>query len=206
MKVVELSNEVGKLLRGELADDFVLYKGAHQFVRLLGLELFAETGQLETLLLLLFALLLLTLLLLRLDARDDAHVFKLSFYAVINISLKLLSNLRHDFINDELFVVGLLRVFRLVSVRPYLIEVIVELVKLLNNLTGTDLNDLLLIVIIITLLALTLLFGFLLSLFLLALSLGLFLFGQPLGFLLFGAQRFFSLQAIVEFLDIFGRF
>lgn len=108
MKIVELSYEVRKLLRGELADDFVLNKGAHQFMRLLGLELFAEAGQLETLLLLLFALLLLTLLLLRLDASNDSHVFKLSLNAVIYISLKLLSNLWHDLINDELLVVGLL--------------------------------------------------------------------------------------------------
>ena len=64
MQVVELSNEVCKLLRGQLSYYFVLNKGAHQLMRLLGLELFAEAGQLETLLLLLFALLLLTLLLL----------------------------------------------------------------------------------------------------------------------------------------------
>ena len=44
MQVVELSNEVSELLRGQLADDFVLNKGAHQLMRLLGLELFAETG------------------------------------------------------------------------------------------------------------------------------------------------------------------
>lgn len=44
MQVVELSNEVRKLLRGQLADDFVLNKGAHQLMRLLCLELFAETG------------------------------------------------------------------------------------------------------------------------------------------------------------------
>jgi len=152
-------------------------------MRFFELELFAETWQFEPLLLFALLLLLFTLLLFALDACNQSHVFQLRLYAVINLFLQLLIHFWHDLLHDHLLVILLLRVFTFIAVSPYIVEVLIEFVKLLDDLARANLNDLFLVIISLSFFALFLLSLFLSILFL-PLGLPFFLFSRPFGFFL----------------------
>ncbi len=99
-------------------------------------------------------------------------------------------------------VVSLLVVFRLILIRPHIVVVFIEFIKLLNDLTGTNLDDLLLFVIVIP--SSTLFLSLAFRLFLFALALGFF---STVAFT-FSVLTFFFLffDAVIEAFYIIGRF
>jgi hypothetical protein len=79
----------------------------------------------------------------------------------------------------------LLRVLALVPVGPYIVEILIELIKLLYDLSGTDLDNLLLIFTIIAFLSFGFLLGLLLGTFL-TLGFGIFLILEAFRLFLLG--------------------
>lgn len=181
MDVVELADEVLKVGGGQLTNNTVLDKLDEHLVLAHFLDI-AETRQLVRLLLSLSALLLLflTTLLFLLSTRHlQLQVVQLHLDHVINLLLVLLLHNRHDFFTSHHTVILLLLVVAFISIGPILRVVLVELVELLHHFGGSDLEELVTTVIIVTAATLLGFFAFVFRLlvlllgFLLLLSLGL---------------------------------
>lgn len=205
MNVVELTNEVLQVLGRKLLDNVVLDQ-LHQNLWRLHILNLLKTWQLEGLTLLLLAFLLLTLflaLLLLSAGSKELHVLELNHDHLIDVFLELVLQNGHHLLLGHPDVVLLVVVVSLVPVGPVFYVLFLLLIKLLNELGGSDLDYLILATSFALAFLALLSFLLLLALLLLAFLATSVVLIAIIAVLTVGRCR--SREPIVEFFDICGR-